>query len=215
MILFPLDIALRSERVTPVSAFDVAPPLIMIGEWNFVIGRRKHHRACDKIFSRRRRKFFLRRRPFRNRDVAGRLNKLLELFIRHRCCVHPKALDPDAVNGFCVIGSHRHLVTTFAVYNCAHREFAARNPHHFFWRFTWRLRFVGLCRCECGPTLLRMEQLCQSRAETDNCNKSKNDPAHFSLRSLLRYLRRLPQFSCRPRLDLKASYRWSLLRSCR
>src|SRR6267378_7610848 len=105
-------------------------------------------------------------------------------------------------------------MTAFAVYSGAHRELAALDPDHAFRRFTWRLRFVGLCRRECGTTLLRV-QLCQSRAETDNCNKSKNDPVHFSLRSLLRYLRRLPQFSCRPRLDLKASYRWSLLRSCR
>src|SRR5206468_9068070 len=121
-------------------------------------------------------------------DVASRLNKLLEPFIRHRCCVHPKAVDSDAVNGFCVIGSHRHLVTTFAVYSGAHRELTAGNPDHAFRRFAWRSRFIGQCWFERGTTLLRVEQLCQSQAETDNCNKSKNDSAHVSLRSLLRCL---------------------------
>src|SRR4029077_20188365 len=172
------------------------PPLIMIGEWNFVIGWRENNSACYKIFSRRSRKFFLGGCAFSNRDVASRLNKLLELPIRHWSRIHPEAVYANAMNRSCIIRRHRHLFHAMTIRRGAHREFAARNPDHPFRCFAWRSRFIRQCWLECGTTFLCVKPFCQSRAETDNCNKSKNDSPHVSLRSLLRSLRRFPQSSC-------------------
>src|SRR5436190_9941277 len=215
IILLAFDIALRPERMPPVGAFSVAPPLIMIGESNIVIGGREHHRACYKIFSRRSWKFFLGWRPFRYRDVTGSLNKFLELPVRHWSRLHPEAIYANAMNRTGVVRRHWHFMAAFAIYDGARREFASRNPDHSFWRFARGSRFVRERRRECGTSLLRVKRLCRSGAETDNRNKAKNDWPHFSLRSLLRYFLRFPQFSCQPRLDSKASYLLSPSRSCR
>ena len=40
-----------------------------------MIRRRENNGAGDEVFSRRGRKFLLGWRPFRNRDISGRLNK--------------------------------------------------------------------------------------------------------------------------------------------
>src|SRR5437667_6197250 len=215
IFFLPFNVAFRSLRVPPVRAFDVAPPVIMISESDLVISRCEHDAAGDKIFGRRSRKFFFCRRSFRDRHVALRFDEFLELLVCHRRCIHPESIYANAVNGSRVVRRHRHLVRAMAIRRGAHRELTAGNPDHSLWRFPRRTRFVRQCRRECGTSLLRVKPLCQSRAETDNCNKCKNDSPHVSLRSLLRYLLRFPQFSCQPRLSLKASYLWSPFRFCR
>src|SRR5206468_6677881 len=128
--------------VTPVRSFHIGPPSIMIVECDFAIGRRENDSACYKIFSRRSWKFFLRGGAFSDRDVTSRLNKLLELPIRHWSRIHPEAIYANAMNRPGIIRRHRHFVAAFAVYNGAHREFATRNPDHAFWCGTGHGRFV-------------------------------------------------------------------------
>src|SRR5271170_4588958 len=52
VVIFTLDVAVWSERVAPVRAGDVTPPLEMIVQGNGVIGRREDDRARDQIFGR-------------------------------------------------------------------------------------------------------------------------------------------------------------------
>src|SRR4030095_1807427 len=92
------DVAFRSERMTPVCAFDVAPPLIMISEGNFVIGRRENDRARDQILCWRCWEFLLRRRAFGNRHVRCRSYELFELSVGDRGGVHPKSIDAHAMD---------------------------------------------------------------------------------------------------------------------
>src|SRR5438874_2291145 len=49
IIALAFDVALRPERVPPVRAFDVAPPLIVIVERNFAVGRREDYCAGYEI----------------------------------------------------------------------------------------------------------------------------------------------------------------------
>ena len=141
----------------PVRTFDVAPPLIMIVERDLLIGRRENNSACYKVFSRRSRKFFLGGRPFRDRNVAGRLNKLLKLPVRHCRCIHPETIHANAMNRTCVVRRHRHFMAAFTVYSGAHRELTAWNPDHAlrcFARRGLRFRNSGLKRrraTECRP----------------------------------------------------------------
>ena len=70
----------------------------MIVQRNFMIRRRENNRAGDEVFSWRGRKFFLGWRPFRNRDIAGRLNEFLELLVRDRGSIHPESVHAHTVN---------------------------------------------------------------------------------------------------------------------
>src|SRR5262249_33546791 len=125
IILLTLDVALRPKWVTPVGAFHVAPPLIMIVERDFVIRWRKHNGACHEILLRRSWKLLFRWGPFGNRDVTGRPDKFLELRIRHRGGIHPETVHINAVHWLRVIRTHRHFMTSLAAYGRAHGKFAA------------------------------------------------------------------------------------------
>src|SRR4029078_8867274 len=92
MILLTFNIALRTEGVTPVRAFDVAPPLIMIVEWHFVIGRRENHCTCHEILLLCSREFFFCGSAFSNCDVIRRPNELLKLRVGNRSRVHPESI---------------------------------------------------------------------------------------------------------------------------
>src|SRR6266699_1220541 len=70
IFFLPFYIALRSLRVPPIRAFPVTPPLIMIVERNFVVGRREHDSAGDQVLDWRSGKLFFRWRAFRDRDVV-------------------------------------------------------------------------------------------------------------------------------------------------
>ena len=41
IFFFSLNVAIRSKGIAPIRAFHIAPPLIMVVEWDFVISRRK------------------------------------------------------------------------------------------------------------------------------------------------------------------------------
>ena len=130
IFFFSLKVAIGAERMPPVRTGDVGPPLKIIVEWNLVIGRRKNNRSCDQIFGGSSRKLFFCRGPFRDGDISGRFNELLELFVRHRRRIHPESVDTHAVDRPGIIGGHWHLAAAPAVCGCAHREFASGNPDH-------------------------------------------------------------------------------------
>ena len=201
--------------MTPVRAFHIGPPLIMIVEWNFLIRRREHDCTSYEILLGRSWELLFCWFAFSDGDVIRRLNELLKLRVCDRSRIHPKAIHINTMHRLGIVRGHRHFMTSFPVYDCTHGKLAAGDPDHPFRCFVWRSRFIKQCWLECGTTLLGVDPSCESRAETNNRDQAKNDWPHFSLRSLLRYLLRFPQFSCQPRLSLKASYLWSPFRFCR
>ena len=136
--------------MTPVRAFHVSPPLEVIVKRHFVIGRRKDDRARDQILRWRSWEFFLRRRSFRDGDVTGRFDELLELLVGHRSLIHEESIHAHAMNRLGIVRRHRHLATAMAIHRCAHRELAARNPNHSFRSRFGRGGAIRNCRDELG-----------------------------------------------------------------
>src|SRR5206468_1088069 len=127
-MLLAFDVALRPERVAPVRALYVAPPLIMIVERSFLIRRCEDHGPRHEILLRRSWKFLLCWCPFSNCDVIRRPDELLKLRIGHRSRIHPERIYVHTMHWLRVIRSHWHRMTSFAGYRRAHGKFAARNP---------------------------------------------------------------------------------------
>src|SRR6266404_1674447 len=103
MLLLSFDVTLCSLRMPPVGTLEVSPPLKMIVQWDFVIGRGEDDGPRDQIFGWRTGKFFLRRCPLRDRDITGRVDEFLELLVRHHGRIHPEAVDKDTVDRPCVV----------------------------------------------------------------------------------------------------------------
>src|SRR5581483_12292558 len=95
---FSLEITAGSERVTPVRAFHVTPPLIMVGQRNRMIRRREDDRTRHEILGRGSRKLFSARGALRDGDITGGADELRELFIGDFGFIHPEAIDLNAMD---------------------------------------------------------------------------------------------------------------------
>src|SRR5437660_12831857 len=93
IIALAFDVALRPERVPPVRAFDVAPPLIVIVERNFAVGRREDYCAGYEILLGRSWELLFCWRACGNCDVTRRPDELLKLRIGQGSRIHPKSSD--------------------------------------------------------------------------------------------------------------------------
>src|SRR4029077_20369167 len=138
IISLALQVGVRSSWMAPVSAFHIAPPLVMIVQRNFLIGGRENDRASNEIFCRRGGKFFLRWRAFRDRDVTGCLNEFLELYISYRRCIHPETIHSNPMNRPGIVRCHWHFSTALSAHASAHGKFTAGNPYHSLRRFARR-----------------------------------------------------------------------------
>src|SRR5207249_5411146 len=99
IVLLAFDVALRTKWMTPVRSFHVAPPLIVIIERNFLIGRCEDHGPRHKIFLWRSRKLFFCWRAFSNCDVLRRPDELLKLRIGHRSRIYPERIYVHTMHG--------------------------------------------------------------------------------------------------------------------
>ena len=124
--------------MTPVRALHVGPPLEVIVQRHFVVGRRKDNRARDQVLRRRSRKLFFRRRAFRDRHVTSRFHEPFEFLVSHRRLIYPKAVHAHAMQWLRVVRRHRHLGIAIAVCCRPHQKLTAWNPDH-------SLRGTGLC----------------------------------------------------------------------
>src|SRR5580658_1002914 len=93
-----LNAGSRAQRVVPVRARNIRPPLIMIIQGDFMVRRRENHRSRDKIFRWRAWKVLRPGFAFRHGDVPGGLHKSRELPIRNVSLIHPEAVNVHAVN---------------------------------------------------------------------------------------------------------------------
>ena len=110
--------------------------------------RREDGGPGDQVLRRRGRELLPGRRALGDGDVAGGVDKLLELLVRHVGLVHPEAVHIDPVDGDRVAGNARQAAERFAGRVAAHRELAAGNPDHALRRRARRRRGVGLGREE-------------------------------------------------------------------
>src|SRR6516225_12079140 len=132
IIFFPLNVAFRAARVTPIGPFHVAPPLQVIIERHGVIGRRKDNAPGNKILRWRSRKILSSWRALRDSHVPRRLYELRELRVGHIRLVYVEAIHINAVNRTSVKrGLHPHIVHVGRII-CPHREFPPGNPRHSF-----------------------------------------------------------------------------------
>ena len=67
--------------MSPVGVFDVGPPLKMIVQRNFMIGRRKNDAAGNKVLRGCSGEFLFCRRLLRDRDITGRFDEFFELLV--------------------------------------------------------------------------------------------------------------------------------------
>ena len=91
--------ALWSQRMTPVCAGNVRPPLEIIVERNRMIGWSEDHRACHQILRKRTWIIFRARFLFRDSYISGCLCELFKLGIRDIGLVHKESIDEDLMHG--------------------------------------------------------------------------------------------------------------------
>src|SRR5439155_4814378 len=92
IVLLAFDVALRPKWMTPVRAFHVGPPLIMIVEWNFLIRRREDDCTSYEILLGRSWELLSCWFAFSDGDVIRRLNELPKLRIGHRSRIHQESI---------------------------------------------------------------------------------------------------------------------------
>src|SRR5262245_4028510 len=128
-----------------------------------MLGRREHQRAGLEHVRQRARIVLRVRLDLREGDVAGGVDELAELAVRHRRAVDEEAIDGDAMD--------RRLLRIMMV--GSHVEGATRNPDH-----VWTRRHLGrwtddLC-CSCEFTFGHDGLAAPTRAElyASNSNNS-------------------------------------------
>ena len=97
IVSLAIDVALRTERMSPVRALHVRPPLEMIVERHGMSVGAKTTEPATR-FSAERRKILRARRSFGHRNIARGLHERGELVVGDVGRVHPEAVHVDAVD---------------------------------------------------------------------------------------------------------------------
>src|SRR5262245_43690048 len=140
IIFSTLDVAFGAFRMTPVRAFLITPPYVMVVQGNRSGCRSEHSRTRDEIFGKRAGVLCGGGCAFGNCYVASCGDEFSKLFVSQFRSIHPEPVDINPMDGRCIASHAGHATKRLAFNRTAHRELATWNPYHSSRSCTWHRR---------------------------------------------------------------------------